>query len=86
LVQRRLESASPKEFRKREVRMSTVEEITAAIERLPVDQLARLRAWLLEYSERLWDEQIERDAREGRLDDLVNQALEEHRVGRTRPL
>lgn len=66
--------------------MSTVEEITAAIERLPVDQLERLRTWLMEYSERLWDEQIERDAREGRLDDLVNHALEEHRAGRTRPL
>ncbi len=70
----------------REVPMSTVEEITAAIERLPADQLARLRTWLLEYSERLWDEQIERDEKEGRLDDLINRALEEHRAGRTRPL
>ena len=70
----------------REVTMSTVEEITAAIERLPADQLGRLRDWLWEYSERLWDEQIERDEQEGRLDDLVNQALEEHRAGRTRPL
>lgn len=70
----------------REVPMSTVEEITAAIERLPADQLQRLRTWLLEYSERLWDQQIERDASDGRLDHLINQALEEHRAGRTRPL
>jgi hypothetical protein len=66
--------------------MSSVEEITAAIERLPADQLARLRSWLMEYSERLWDEQIERDEQEGRLDNLINQALEEHRAGRTRKL
>jgi hypothetical protein len=66
--------------------MSTVEEITAAIERLPADQVARVRAWLAEYAERLWDEQIERDERNGRLDVLIDRALEEHRAGRTRPL
>lgn len=66
--------------------MSTVEEITAAIEQLPADQVAVIRAWLEEYAERLWDEQIERDEREGRLDALIDQALEEHRAGRTRPL
>ena len=66
--------------------MSTVEEITAAIERLPADQVVRVRAWLAEYAERLWDEQIERDERDGRLDVLIDRALEEHRAGRTRPL
>ncbi len=54
--------------------MSTVEEITAAIERLPADQVTRIRAWLAEYAERLWDEQIERDERDGRLDVLVDRA------------
>jgi hypothetical protein len=66
--------------------MSTVEEITAAIEQLPADQVARLQAWLAEYAERLWDEQIEQDERDGRLDTLIDQALVEHRAGRTRPL
>ncbi len=63
--------------------MSTVEEITAAIERLPVDQVARVRAWLAEYAERRWDEQIERDEKDGRLDSLIDRALAEHRAGRT---
>ena len=45
--------------------MSTVEEITTAIERLPADEVARVQAWLTEYAERLWDEQIERDERAG---------------------
>jgi hypothetical protein len=40
--------------------MSTVDEITAAIERLSATDVARVRAWLLEYAEGLWDEQIER--------------------------
>lgn len=66
--------------------MSTVEEITAAIERLPAADVARVRDWLAEFAERLWDEQIERDARAGRLDAMIDKALEEHRAGRTRPL
>ncbi len=66
--------------------MSTVEEITAAIERLPADEVARVRAWLADYAEQLWDEQIEQDERAGRLDSLIDRALEEHRAGRTRPL
>ena len=63
--------------------MSTVEEITAAIERLSADQMARVRAWLADYAERRWDEQVERA---GRLAALIDRALEEHRAGRTRPL
>jgi hypothetical protein len=66
--------------------MSTVEEITAAIEQLPADQVVRIRAWLADYAERRWDEQIEQDERTGRLDSLIDRALEEHRAGRTRPL
>jgi hypothetical protein len=66
--------------------MSSVEEITAAIKQLPADEVARVRAWLDEYAERLWDEQIERDAQVGRLDALIEQALREHADGQTRPL
>ncbi len=71
---------------RREVTMSTVEEITDAIARLPADQVGRVQAWLADYAERQWDEQIERDERCGRLDALIDRALEEHRAGRTRPL
>ena len=66
--------------------MSTVEEITTAIAQLPSEQVAQIRAWLAEYEECLWDEQIAKDEREGRLDGLAERALAEHRAGRTRPL
>ena len=66
--------------------MSTIEEITAAIEQLPADQVVRVRDWLADYAERLWDEQIKQDERAGRLDILIDRALEEHRAGRSRPL
>lgn len=66
--------------------MSTVEEITNAIAQLPPEQVAQIRAWIAEYDERVWDEQIERDVRAGRLSVLADRALAEHRAGRTRPL
>lgn len=66
--------------------MSTVEAITTAISQLPPEQVAQVRAWLAEYAELEWDDQIERDEREGRLDALAERALAEHRAGRTRPL
>jgi hypothetical protein len=65
--------------------MRTVEEITAAIERLPADQVARLQDWLWEYVERLWDEQLDRDEQAGRLDAPIDRAHEKHRARRTRP-
>ena len=42
--------------------------------------------WLAEQAESDWDRKIERDEHTGRLDHLINQALEEHKAGRTRPL
>jgi hypothetical protein len=66
--------------------VSTVEEITAAIAQLSPEQVAQLRAWLAEYDERQWDEQIAQDEQAGRLDALAERALAEHRAGRTRPL
>jgi hypothetical protein len=66
--------------------MSTVEAITSAIAQLPPEQVAQVRAWLNEYEELQWDEQIAQDERAGRLDALAERALAEHQAGRTRPL
>ncbi len=48
--------------------------------------MKRIREWLDDSAERRWDAQIEEDERAGRLDLLVEHALEEHRAGRSRPL
>lgn len=66
--------------------MSPVETITNAIAQLPPDQVAEIRAWLVEYDERQWDEQIAENERAGRLDAPTERALTEYRAGRTRPL
>ena len=65
--------------------MSTVEEIKAAIASLPAEEVGQVQAWLADYAERRWDEQIERDEQSGRLDALLDRALREHQAGRTRP-
>jgi len=59
--------------------MSTVQEIESAIAKLSEEELAEIRGWL-------WDRDIERDAAGGRLDELADEAIREHRAGKTRRL
>jgi hypothetical protein len=59
--------------------MSTVQEIETAIERLGTNEFAELRAWL-------WDLEIERDSKAGRLDGLASEAVSDFRAGRTTAL
>lgn len=66
--------------------MTTVAEIEAAILKLSKEELRRLADWFHELDQAAWDEQIERDAQSGKLDRLAEEALKEHRSGRTRPL
>lgn len=66
--------------------MSTVPEIESAVQRLSSAELREFRAWFLNFDAAKWDRQIERDAAAGRLVTLADEALAEHRAGRTRPL
>ena len=55
---------------------------------MPIDDesFAAFRAWFIEYENRRWDRQVEADATAGTLDSLFDQALAEHRAGKTTPL
>lgn len=66
--------------------MTTVEDIEKAVTKLTPEQLAKFRAWFDEFQARLFDEQIERDAKAGKLDKLADEALRAHREGRSREL
>lgn len=66
--------------------MTKLEQIQSTIEQLTPAEIARLREWLDELNERLFDEQIERDAKDGKLDKLAEKALAEHRRGLSRKL
>ena len=60
--------------------------IATPLERLPIDELAKFRAWFEEYEAARFDQKIERDAASGRLDRLAEQALADFRAGRAREL
>jgi hypothetical protein len=61
--------------------MTKVEDIEKAVENLSPEDLARFRAWFEEFDARRFDEQIERDAKAGKLDKLMAEARANLRVG-----
>ncbi len=66
--------------------MSRVEELQAAIESLPQEEYRRLRDWFTERDWEEWDKEIKADSKAGKLDFLVNEALEDKAKGRLRDL
>ncbi|MEE4376496.1 MAG: hypothetical protein V2J55_03160 [Candidatus Competibacteraceae bacterium] len=62
--------------------MKTFEEIKAEIETLPRREYMKLVHWLSECDWEAWDEEIERDSAAGKLDFLINEALEEKKRGK----
>ncbi|CAH1091425.1 hypothetical protein [Candidatus Nitrotoga sp. 1052] len=66
--------------------MATVETIEEQIAELDNASFSKLRDWFLEFDQSRWDKQIEVDSNAGKLDFLINAALDEHRAGKTRDL
>lgn len=56
--------------------MSKADELKTEIESLPPEEFAELVRWLSEKDWERWDKQIETDSTAGRLDFLVDEALE----------
>ena len=68
------------------VSMTKLEDITKAVEQLSPEELAQFRDWFEELQARLWDEQIERDMKAGKLDFLLDEAEAEHDAGKLQRL
>jgi hypothetical protein len=66
--------------------MTTTEQIEQAVEKLAPKELARFRAWFEAFDAERFDAAIERDIAAGRLDSLAEEALADHRAGRSREL
>jgi succinate dehydrogenase flavin-adding protein (antitoxin of CptAB toxin-antitoxin module) len=66
--------------------MTKFETILEAAKDLSAEELAKLRAFLDELDADLWDAQIERDAKAGKLDKIEARALENLKAGRVRDL
>ena len=62
--------------------MTTVEEISEAIRRLPKRELTKFRKWFVAYDAAAWDRKLERDVAERRLDSLGRETLTDLRAGR----
>ncbi|MBP0008726.1 MULTISPECIES: hypothetical protein [unclassified Roseofilum] len=60
----------------------TVTEIQEAVMKLSTGEFKELLQWLDEFSESLWDRQIEEDLEAGKLDGLIQQARKEFRDGK----
>lgn len=66
--------------------MTKLEDIEKAVATLSTEERAKLRAWLDELDEQAWDDQIERDAKAGKLDKIEARAIANLAAGRVRDL
>ena len=66
--------------------MSEIEQLEQRIKKLSQQDLAKFRAWFVEYDARVWDAQIEADSKAGKLDDLITDALTDYKAGKAREL
>jgi hypothetical protein len=60
--------------------MSTLEQIETAILTLPSDKLRRLKQWFADMDYQRWDEQLEQDVADGKLDALAAEAIAEFKA------
>ena len=58
--------------------MSKIESLEREIERLSPEDLAEFRRWFTSFDAAMWDQQIESDVRDGKLDALAEKALRDH--------
>ena len=66
--------------------MTKLEQIEKSVADLSPEELKAFAAWFEALQADMWDRQMEADVKAGRLDKLAEQALADHRAGRTRPL
>ena len=66
--------------------MATVEEIQSEIESLPHRDYIRLMRWIHQKDWQDWDKELDKDASFGKLDFLIEEALDEKKKGKLREL
>ncbi len=66
--------------------MSQIEQIVSSIESLPDQEFAKLREWITERDWERWDRQIENDSKDGKLDFLIAEAIDEKQKSQLREL
>ena len=63
--------------------MSRVERIEGEVRKMSADELKAFRDWFARFDATSWDEQIDSDASNGKLQTLADRALKDHEAGRS---
>ena len=66
--------------------MAKVNELVNEVQQLNRAELAEFRDWFRKYDSDEWDKEIEQDVLAGKLDKLGNEAIAEHKAGRTKEI
>jgi hypothetical protein len=65
--------------------MTKVEKLEREVASLSEKELTEFRRWYAEFDAAAWDSQMEADSQSGTLDRFAEEALADHRAGRSRP-
>jgi hypothetical protein len=66
--------------------MTVVQSLEKQVTQLSPEELREFREWFFQWDSDDWDEQIERDARAGKLDALAAEALAEYHAGKSKEI
>ena len=66
--------------------MTKIEKLEREVRDLTPKELASFREWFAAFDAAAWDRELEEAANAGKLDRLADEALAEHRAGRSRKL
>jgi hypothetical protein len=66
--------------------MTKIEKLERDIRSLTPKELATFREWFAAFDAAQWDAKFEEDARSGKLDRMADEALVDHRAGRSQKL
>lgn len=66
--------------------MSNRQQIEAEILKLPSEEFQRLRQWFFDLDYQRWDEQLEKDVADGKLEDLAEEAIADFEAGKYRQI
>jgi len=66
--------------------MTRIEKLERDIRSLSPQELTTFREWFAAFDAAAWDRQFEEDAASGKLDRLADEALADHRAGRSQKL
>ena len=66
--------------------MTSLQDIEMAVQKLPAGDLAAFREWFLRFDGQAWDDAIEQDVRNGKLNALADEARQAAARGEATPL